>query len=147
VTYATVADVAVRLGRPIVDSAEVAQTEALLSDVETIIRSRILDLDAQVVEGAPPAATVVMVESNAVVRKLRNPDGKVQERIDDYSYGYAQDAARSDLYLTDDEWALLDPGSPDGAWTIDTTAAASAWRAGAPPDPWVPIAHAGWYRP
>lgn len=145
-TYATVADVAVRLGRPIVDTAEVAQTEAYLGDVEQMIVARIPDLDEQVTNGTLPGAVVVTVESNAVVRKLRNPDGKVQERIDDYSYGFAKEAARSDLFITDEEWAMLTPGSSDGAWTIDTTTGAGS-RWGAPPDPWVPLARGGWMRP
>src|SRR4051794_19748347 len=101
-TYATVPDVAVRLGRPIVDTNEVAQTQALLGDVEAIIFAVIPDLAADITAGSPTVDVVVMVEANAVVRKLRNPDGKVQERIDDYSFGYAKDAAHGDLYVTDD---------------------------------------------
>jgi hypothetical protein len=49
---------------------------------------------------------------DAVLRVLRNPDGKVQESIDDYSYRRADAVADGSLYLTDDEWALLaGPGS------------------------------------
>lgn len=146
-TYATIADVAVRLGRPIVDTNEVAQTNALLGDAESIIFAKLPDLPADITAGVVPVETLVMVESNAVVRKLRNPDGKVQERIDDYSFGYAKDAARGDLYVTDDEWAMLTPGTSDGgAWTINTTAGAGS-RWGTAPDPWVPLARSGGYRP
>src|SRR4051812_632012 len=101
-TYATVANVAVRLGRPIVDPNEVAQTEAYLGDAEAIIFAKLPDIADQITAGVVPVETLVMVESNAVVRKLRNPDGKVMERIDDYSYGFAKDAAHGDLYITDD---------------------------------------------
>jgi hypothetical protein len=46
---------------------------------------------------------------DAVVRVLRNPDGKLQESIDDYSYRRADSVADGALYLTDEEWRLLRP--------------------------------------
>src|SRR6478735_3964414 len=115
-TYAVLADVATRLGRPITDSNEVAQVEAWLGDVESLILARIPDLADWVAGGVPSEAVVKMVEANAVVRKVKNPDGKQNERIDDYSYGLNADAARGDLFLTDAEWALLEPGSGEGAF-------------------------------
>lgn len=116
-TYATVADVSTRLGRPITDSNEVAQVTAWLGDVEALILARIPDLAALVAAGTPTAPTVVMVEANAVIRKVKNPDGKQNERIDDYSYGLNADAARGDLFLTDAEWSLLRPASTSGAFS------------------------------
>ncbi|WP_062077691.1 Gp19/Gp15/Gp42 family protein [Demequina globuliformis] len=110
-TYAVLTDVSTRLGRAISDADEVAQVEAWLSDVEAIIRARVPDLDDRVTDGNPAEAVVVMVEANAVVRKVKNPDGKQNERIDDYSYGLNSDYARGDLFLTDDEWELLLPSS------------------------------------
>ena len=136
---ATVSDVAARLGRPISDPDEVTQVTAWLSDAETLIVSRIPDIEARIVAGNPSPQVVVMGQANAVVRKVRNPDGKQNERIDDYSYGYSAEAARGELYLTADEGALLDGAVSSGAWTIhpaSQTRAAGTW---VHPDVWVPL--------
>lgn len=119
-TFANLTDVSTRLGRPIVSAGEVAQVNAWLSDIETLILSRIPDLQARVlaVGSTLLAATVAMVEANAVVRKVKNPDGKQNEKVDDYSYGLNTDAARGELFLTDDEWVLLTPASSSQAFTI-----------------------------
>lgn len=136
-TYASVDDVATRLGRPITEPVEVAQVTAWLGDVEAIIRARIPDLDAQVAAGTPTEDTVVMVEANSVVRMVRNPEGKTQERIDDYSWGLPANPNAGTLYLTDVEWGLLDPTGSDGAWTIRPYARTGngTWLY---PDVWVP---------
>ena len=117
-TYATVADVSTRLGRPVTSSTEISQVTAWLGDVEALILARISGFAAAVTAGAPAAAVVVMVEANAVIRKIRNPDGKVSENIDDYQYRLNPDAARGDLFLTDEEWAWLTPDSPSAAFTV-----------------------------
>jgi Phage protein Gp19/Gp15/Gp42 len=136
-TYAPVDDVATRLGRPITEPPEVAQVEAWLADTELLILARVPDLDALVAAGDPTQGAVVMVESNAVVRMVRNPDGKTQERIDDYSWGLPANPQAGTLYLTDTEWGLLEPGASEGAWTIRPYAATGAgtWLT---PDVWVP---------
>lgn len=107
--YATVTDVSTRLGRPITSEDEVAQVGAWLEDAETLILARIPDLAMLVSEGAPPASVVAMIEANAVVRKVRNPEGYTSETIDDYTYRRGEDSRRGELFLTDDEWALLRP--------------------------------------
>jgi hypothetical protein len=83
-----------------------------------MIRARIPNLDALMAAGAPDASVVRMIEAAAVARKSLNPGGKINERIDDYSYGLSADAARADLWLTDAEWGLLLPGQGTGAFTI-----------------------------
>ena len=117
-SYATVTDVQVRLGRPITSANEVAQVTAWLTDVEALIRVRIPDLNQRVLLGDIDETIVALVEAQAVVRKVKNPDGKQNERIDDYSYGLNADSARGDLFLTAEEWALLLPVSVGGAFTI-----------------------------
>jgi|SRR5699024_3300549 len=117
-SYANVTDVQVRLGRPITSSAEIAQVTAWLTDVEALIKVRIPDLDQRVVTGQVDESIVALVEAQVVVRKVKNPDGKQNERIDDYSYGLNADSARGDLFLTAEEWALLLPVSATGAFTI-----------------------------
>jgi hypothetical protein len=118
VTYANITDVAARLGRPISDAVEVAQVNAWLGDVESMILAKIPTLVALVAAGAPSEATVVRVECQAVIRKVQNPDGKVAENIDDYGYRYNENARRGELFLTDEEWADLTPESPSAAFTI-----------------------------
>lgn len=116
-TYANITDVGTRLGRPISDAAEVAQVNAWLADIEAIIRSRVPNLDDAVSAGNPAETTVVMVESNAVIRKIKNPDGKVSEGIDDYNYRLNENSRKGELFLTDEEWALLTPNAPGGAFS------------------------------
>ena len=137
-TYATVADVATRLGRPISEPDEVAQVQAWLEDVEAEILARIPDLPALITAGVPTVATVVRVEANAVIRKIRNPEGYTSETIDDYTYRYNEQVRRGDIFITDEEWALLLPGAQSGAWTITPSGARRRDGEWAHPDVWVP---------
>ena len=137
--YATITDVSTRLGRPIVDPSEVAQVEAWIGDVESLILARLPGLPDAVTAGLPTAATVAMVEANAVIRKIKNPDGKVAEGIDDYNYRLNENARKGELFLTDDEWALLAPGSPSGAWTISPYGSTRRRGSWVHPDVWVPL--------
>lgn len=137
--YATLTDVSTRLGRLITDTDEVAQVQAWLDDVSAIITARIPDLDAGIALGTPSAAVVAMVSANAVIRKIRNPEGKVAEDVDDYRYRLNADAARGDLFLTDEEWALLSPTSSGGAFTITPGGARPLAGQWVHPDVWVPL--------
>lgn len=139
--YATVEDVSARLGRPIADGSETAQVNAWLSDIELIIRSRIPNLDDLVTAGDLTEPVVVMVESNAVIRKIQNPEGKASERIDDYYYQLDVNRAQGDLYLTDVEWGLLTPDAgAAGAFTISPYGAPDTRSDGTwiTPTTWVP---------
>ncbi|MBO0830325.1 MAG: hypothetical protein J2P24_21330 [Streptosporangiales bacterium] len=129
--YATVDDVAVRLGRPLTDD-ERAMVAALLGDVEALIKARIPDLDAQVTAGTIARDVVVMVEANAVLRVLRNPGGYRSESDGDYSYTVDANAAAGYLTITPDEWALL--GAGGDAFTITPYVRPAGWV----PDPWRP---------
>ena len=137
-TYATVADVATRLGRPISEPDEVAQVQAWLDDAEAIVLSRIPTLPELVTGGVPTVAKLVMVESNAVIRKIRNPEGYTSETIDDYTYRYNEQVRRGDIFITDEEWALLLPGAQSGAWTITPSGARRRDGEWVHPDVWVP---------
>lgn len=138
--YATITDVSTRLGRPISDPLEVAQVEAWIGDIESLIFARLPGLPAAVIAGVPTSTTVAMVEANAVIRKIKNPDGKVSEGIDDYNYRLNENSRKGELFLTDEEWALLTPGSPDGAWTITPYRAIDRRRGTwLHPDTWVPL--------
>jgi len=135
--YANLTDVAERLGRPITDTDEVAQVNAWIGDVEALIHARIRNL-APGEEGHPSFEVVTMVVCNAVIRKIKNPDGKQNERIDDYSYGLTEEAARGALFLTDDEWALLAPVTATGAFSVQPSWEPDAKRYVVPGGPiWV----------
>lgn len=116
-TIGTVQDVADELGRPITDASEVAQVTKWLARVEAIIKRRMPDLLDLVAAGDPPAELVAGIEASAVVRKIKNPDGKVAEGIDDYNYRYNEQSRKGEIFLTDDEWALLLPVSASGAFS------------------------------
>lgn len=135
--WATISDVSTRLGRPITSDVEVAQVNAWIADVEALIGAR-LPLLAPGVEGGPSLAVVQMVVANAVIRKVKNPDGKVSEGVDDYNYRYNENTRKGDLFLTAEEWGLLTPASSSSAFTIRPYGA--AWLDGewVHPDVWVP---------
>lgn len=116
--FASTSDVSTRLGRTLADGAETAQVQAWIDDVETRITERIPTIVAMVSAGSPSVATAMSVVCDVVIRKINNPTGKLQERVDDYSYGLTADSARSDLSLTTEEWARLTPASSAGAFSI-----------------------------
>ena len=121
----TVSDVATTLGRQVSDAAEINQINAWILDAEVIIKGRLGDpslLD-------PDALRLVIKE--AVARRVKNPDGKDNERIDDYSYGLVDDAKKVGIWITDEEWALLSPDrSSNGAFM--PTATPAWWSGGLP---------------
>lgn len=114
--YATHLDVARELGRTITDDdPSVDQINAWIKAVEVLIRKRLGPLDQL------DADALAVVIPQVVARRVRNPEGKQNERIDDYSYGLTAEAASVDLMLTPAEWELLTPDNDpwdDGAFTI-----------------------------
>lgn len=64
---------------------------------------------------------VVRVLVTAVLRVMKNPDGKRQESIDDYSWQRDQSVAAGVLYFTSDELGDLIPDADgrSGAYMID----------------------------
>jgi len=116
--YATITDIQARMGRSYASADEQAQWQAWLDDVEARILQRIPDLTERIVAGSPSQAVVIAVISDVVIRKINNPTGKLQERIDDYSYGLTASAATSDLMPTPEEWAQLMPAARSGAFSV-----------------------------
>lgn len=108
--YATPADVEARIGRELTPE-ETIQVGELLEDVEALIKLRIPDLDAKVADGTIPERIVVMVEVNAVVRVLRNPEAYVSETDGNYSYTRSQNGASGYLELLPIEWEWLFGGT------------------------------------
>ncbi len=123
-TYATVQDVSDRLGRPISDPAEVTQVTAWLADVESIIEERFaragLVLSAQIALDNPSLATVVRVESEAVIRRIYQPlPGRTSttRSVDDASVTDRWEGSGTYDWLTDGEWSDLLPSATAGAFS------------------------------
>ena len=118
---ASVNDVAITLGRPIVDADEIAQVSAWIDGAALVIRTRLGDLSTL------DQDVLRYVEAESVARRVRNPEGKQNERIDDYSYGLTDDAAKASIFITDDEWAMLSPSSSTNGAFMPTVE----------PQPWI----------
>jgi hypothetical protein len=104
--YATAEDVAVRWAHELT-CEEAALVNTRLEDVERMIRRRIPDLDDLVASGDILVDDVVQVESDAVLRLARNPEGYYSETDGNYTYMLQKDIASGKLDITDDEWATL----------------------------------------
>lgn len=92
-------------------SAEQALADVLLEDSWLELTSRLPTLSARMDAGSIMSPLVVRVLATMVLRVMRNPDGKVQESIDDYAYRRADAVADGVLYPTSSELRLLS-GSP-----------------------------------
>ena len=124
-SYASVSDVATTLGRAVTDPLEVDQINGWIGDAETIVSLRLGDLSNL------DAKTLKLVVKEAVARRVKNPDGKSNERIDDYSYGLVDDAKKVGISITDEEWVMLSPDkSSSGAFM--PTATPQWWSGGRP---------------
>lgn len=122
-------DVSSRLGRELEDT-EAQIVEIRLDDAELIIRSRIRDLDEKIEDGDILEEAVKMVEADAVLRLIRNPEGFIQEADGNYSYMIDAKVASGRLSILPDEWALL--GIRQATFTIKSkvdfpTGAGSPW--------------------
>lgn len=104
--YATADDVAVRWAREL-SCEEAALVNTRLEDVERMIRRTIPDLDDQIAAGTIDAEDVVQVESDAVLRLARNPEGYYSETDGNYTYMLQKDIASGKLEITEDEWTIL----------------------------------------
>ena len=119
-TYVLPDEIPVLLGVTFTE-AQTAQAQAFLDDVEEQILERIPDLEARIAAGTVKESAVKRVERRAVRRVMLNPDGKDNERIDDYSYGLNDSVAESEVFITDEEWGWLIPMvSPGEAFSIKT---------------------------
>lgn len=104
--YATSSDVAIRWART-PSEEESALIEVRLNDVERMIRRRVPTLDDLVTAGTVDPDDVVQVESDAVLRLVRNPDGYLSESDGNYTYMLRSDLASGKLEVLPEEWELL----------------------------------------
>lgn len=139
--YATATDVEARLGRTLT-APERTQVEAWLTDLEEKIKAQIPTLDDAILEGNPTPALVKAVVAGAVKRAADNPKGlkSLTVAIDDYSRTEVPAEVTAEiLFLSDDDWNLLLPGSSGDAFTIRSYG--DSYRPGewVHPDVWVPL--------
>ncbi|GAA1337156.1 hypothetical protein [Arthrobacter roseus] len=139
--YATVSDVEARLGRTL-STLERGQVEAWLSDIEEQVNARVPTLAERILTGSPSMALVKAIIAGAVKRAADNPKGLKSRTLafDDYSRTEVSGSASTDiLYLTDEEWNLLLPGSSGDAFTIRPYGATARQGQWVSPDVWVPL--------
>lgn len=104
--------------RPLADQ-EITNALAYLDDAWWLLTTRRPTLEADITAGTVLEGNVVRVVSAMVLRVLRNPEGKVDESIDDYRYRRHELVASGVLHVTDDELASVTPASAAGsAFTI-----------------------------
>lgn len=102
-----VADIAARW-RPL-SPEQTSVAEVLLADAYALLVARSPRLPQRLEAGTLSPDLVVAVVSAMVLRVMRNPDGKVSETIDDYTYRRADAVSAGALYVAADELALLAP--------------------------------------
>uniref|UniRef100_UPI00037B715B Gp19/Gp15/Gp42 family protein n=1 Tax=Mycobacteroides abscessus TaxID=36809 RepID=UPI00037B715B len=78
-----------------------------LADAERLLKARIPDLDQKITDGDVSIDLVKMIEANAVVRLVRNPNAYTGETDGNYSYQINWKTATGELEILDNEWALL----------------------------------------
>lgn len=120
-TYAGITDVAARWGKDVgsIDTALSNLLSVRLADAERMIKRRIPDLDTKVAD-ADFLAELVRVESEAVLRLARNPDGYVSEGDGNYQYQLMQEISSGRLEVMPDEWDALGVATT-GVFFIDAT--------------------------
>lgn len=130
----TIAQIEIELGRTLSDD-EAVRAEQLTEDAETIIRSRIKDLDTRL-QDTNYSNLMAMVIRAAVARVMRNPLGIRTEAEGDRNVQLdTVRVASGYLTILDSEWELLG-GAAAGAFTVNP----NAWRMNRLPDPfgWLP---------
>lgn len=111
---AAVADVVARW-RPLT-TQETTNAETFLEDAWVMLKRRmtllgVTDFEDQIDEDTDFAAEVVRILATAVLRVMKNPDGKSRESIDDYSWARDEAVSSGLLYFADDELDALVPGA------------------------------------
>jgi Gp19/Gp15/Gp42-like protein len=127
--------------RPLTDP-EKTTAQAFLDDAWALLKSKVPNLDALAAADPDLFANVVRIESQMVLRVLKNPDGTktTSLSIDDATRTWTKDASGATglLYVTDDELQALYPDGESGAFTI--RAVAQPFCSPCTDDPrWIPV--------
>lgn len=91
---------------------EAINGETFLDDAWRMLKRRFSTLEADMGTIDDLEAEVVRIMATAVLRVMKNPDGKRQEAIDDYSWQRDQAVSAGLLYFTDAELGDLYPDNP-----------------------------------
>lgn len=113
---ATVDDLEARW-RPL-SSQESINGTTFLDDAWRMLKRRVSNIEADMATDVDLEAEVVRVLATAVLRVMKNPDGKRREGIDDYSWERDQSVSSGLLYFTDDDLGDVSPDTATGAFTI-----------------------------
>ena len=89
---------------------EATNAATFLDDAWNLLLGRRPTLEADIAAGTVTTANVVRVVCAMVLRVLKNPDGKTEESVDDYSYKRDGAVSSGALYVTPDELADVTPG-------------------------------------
>ena len=114
---ATTQDLADRW-RPLLASEE-GPAQFLLDDIWIEIVAKLPTIDLRLANGTLDPNLVVRVMTAVALRVLRNPDGKRQETIDDYSWTRDNLVASGQLAMTGEEIALLAGRANKRAFAIE----------------------------
>lgn len=118
---ATTADLVARW-RPL-STQETTNGTTFLADAWRMLRRRVTTIEADIAADTTGdlAAEAVRVMCTAVLRVMKNPDGKRQEAIDDYSWTRDQAVAAGLLYFMDEELddLIVDGSGPSGAFSFN----------------------------
>lgn len=112
---ATTADLVSRW-RPL-SAQETTNGETFLADAWRMLKRAVLksgsDIEALIAADTTGdlQPEVVRVMATAVLRVMKNPDGKRQESIDDYAWTRDEAIAAGLLYFADEELDALSPGA------------------------------------
>jgi hypothetical protein len=103
----TVADIEDRW-RPLT-AQETTNAEAYLTDAWWLLLGKLPDLETHVADGLVSQGNVTRVVVAMVLRIMKNPDGKLEESIDDYRYRRDSLVSAGELLVTLEELAALTP--------------------------------------
>jgi len=106
-------DVEIEIMRPL-SPVEVMAVGQWITQLSALIRYRRPGIDALISDQKLPQEVVVGAIAASIARKLSNPEGKMQESVDDYAYRRADAVADGTLYISDADWAMLTPPSATG---------------------------------
>ncbi len=104
--YATANDVVV-LWAKVPEPEVMSLISRRLAQVERMIRRRIPDLDTKVSQSTTFRQDLVDIESDAVLRLVRNPEGYLSETDGSYTYQLSSDLSQGKLVILDEEWEAL----------------------------------------
>jgi hypothetical protein len=105
---ASIADIEARW-RPLTEQ-EAINADVLTDDAWEILLTRRPNLEDDMAALTVSEPNVIRVVCAMVLRVLRNPDGLLEESIDDYRYRRDSVLSAGLLYATDDELADITPG-------------------------------------